>query len=57
MTITLTDEGKGFDLNTAEMENGIANMNKRAQEINADLKLTTQIGQGTVVHLNLKQQG
>jgi len=47
----LSDNGKGFDLDTAALSNGLHNMRKRAHEMGADLEIKSQIDHGTFVTL------
>ena len=59
--MTIRDDGAGF--NKEHLSNrpsgehvGLGIMQERAQRINAELAITSQIGQGTVVMLTLPQQ-
>jgi len=45
------DDGKGFDIETTELSNGIHNMNKRAQEIHGKLSINSKINEGTIITL------
>ena len=60
LSLMIKDNGIGFDAlkqgeDTAKRGgNGIRNMNLRADEINGELKITSRIGQGTMVLLNMK---
>lgn len=47
----VSDNGKGFDLETAELSNGLHNMRKRAHEMGAELEVQSEIGIGTFVTL------
>ncbi|WP_250434648.1 tetratricopeptide repeat-containing sensor histidine kinase [Hanstruepera flava] len=47
--ISIQDDGKGFDLNAIEYGNGLNNMKKRAEEINAKFKIESELGKGTTV--------
>jgi signal transduction histidine kinase len=51
LRITITDDGVGFDLDTATANGhfGIRGMHERAQQINADLHITSRLGEGTKV--------
>lgn len=53
LKIQVIDDGKGFDIKTTQMNNGIYNMKKRAQEINGELVLLSQIDKGTTVVINI----
>jgi len=48
---TISDNGKGFDITTIKKGNGLMNMEKRANEINAKLYLRSLPFEGTVVSL------
>jgi signal transduction histidine kinase len=54
VSISISDDGKGFDTKRDFEGNGLKNMHSRAREINADLKMTSEIGKGTSVDLSLK---
>ncbi|WP_299225055.1 sensor histidine kinase [uncultured Psychroserpens sp.] len=56
ISIIVEDDGKGFDLETTSMGNGIHNMKKRAQDIAAYLDINSTRGQGTSVNLKIKVQ-
>jgi signal transduction histidine kinase len=47
----VSDNGKGFDLKTVALSNGLHNMRKRANEMGADLEINSQIGLGTFLSL------
>ena len=51
LEITAEDDGKGFDMLTAEKGSGLINMEKRAELINAKLKLESQLEKGTILNL------
>ncbi len=46
LTITATDDGKGFDVASAEKGSGLINMKSRAELIDADLEITSQPNHG-----------
>jgi signal transduction histidine kinase len=46
---TITDNGEGFDISTIKKGNGLMNMQKRADEINARLCVRSTPHQGTVI--------
>ncbi|TYA74985.1 tetratricopeptide repeat-containing sensor histidine kinase [Seonamhaeicola marinus] len=50
---TITDNGKGFNIESVEEGNGLNNMTKRATDINADISYISTIGEGTIVSLSL----
>ncbi|WP_100628286.1 tetratricopeptide repeat-containing sensor histidine kinase [Algoriphagus formosus] len=47
------DNGKGFDLEKVKVGNGLGNMQKRADEIEAILSVKSETGQGTEISLLL----
>ncbi|MDE0560956.1 tetratricopeptide repeat protein [Algoriphagus sp. NF] len=47
------DNGKGFDLEKVKAGNGLGNMQKRAEEIEASLSVKSEIGRGTEISLLL----
>nr|WP_223033676.1 tetratricopeptide repeat-containing sensor histidine kinase [Hanstruepera marina] len=47
--ISIQDDGKGFDLNAVEYGNGLKNMKKRAEEIEAKFKIESGLGDGTTI--------
>ena len=51
--VTISDNGKGFDLSTVEDGNGLSNMKKRAYDINADIYIDSKLDKGTTVQLKL----
>jgi two-component system, NarL family, sensor kinase len=57
-TLVVSDDGKGFDASTIEANEshlnlGIRNMHNRASLIGADFKLTSEIGKGTRIMIEL----
>ena len=52
--IKIQDNGHGFDSMNRSEGNGLANMKERANEIEADLKIYSQNGDGTFVELTVK---
>lgn len=54
MHIALTDNGKGFDLDTVQKGHGIDNMNIRATRIKGKLYMDTKPGKGTIISLRFK---
>ncbi len=53
--LSITDDGLGFDLNEAKNKgHGLTNMNKRAEEINAEFKIKPVKAKGTKINLTLK---
>ncbi len=51
--LALVDDGQGFDLRQAPGadHHGLRIMHERAEEVGADLEITSQIGKGTCIHL------
>ncbi len=54
MGVTITDDGKGFNMETVEKGNGLTNMKKRARDVNGTVEVTSQERKGTQVELNFK---
>lgn len=52
LLITATDDGVGFDIESAEKGSGLLNMKSRAALINARLDLTSQANQGVKLILH-----
>ena len=48
-TISVIDDGKGFDIHTVQKGNGLENLSKRTKELNGDLKIISHSGVGTEV--------
>ncbi|HRO75640.1 MAG TPA: sensor histidine kinase [Crocinitomicaceae bacterium] len=53
LTIIVKDNGKGFDTSETESGNGLRNMKKRADEINAVYHFSSRIGEGTKISLSV----
>ncbi len=51
LKFTVTDNGKGFDLETIQKGNGLHNMQKRSQGIGGDIQIDTNQNEGTKVTL------
>ncbi|BAO77637.1 two-component sensor histidine kinase [Winogradskyella sp. PG-2] len=51
LEISIEDDGSGFDLNTVEKGSGLINMEKRAELINTNFQLESQLNKGTILHL------
>lgn len=47
----IKDNGKGFDLNTTELGNGLANIEKRISEINGKVFVNSKINDGTIIQI------
>jgi ligand-binding sensor domain-containing protein/two-component sensor histidine kinase len=54
LILMVEDNGKGFDIKLPTNRNGVSNMNKRAELINADLEINSKLNIGTTVKLTLK---
>jgi len=52
LLIEIADDGKGFDINSAEKGAGLINMKNRADLIQADFNLHSAIKEGTTLKLN-----
>lgn len=53
ITISIQDNGKGFDMNTISFGNGLSNMEKRMNEIDGKLEINTKPSSGTKIILIL----
>ncbi|GAB4157710.1 MAG: hypothetical protein Tsb0033_09920 [Winogradskyella sp.] len=53
MIINIKDDGKGFDEKSVKLGNGLNNMKKRAEDINAQINIQSVINEGTLIHLTL----
>jgi signal transduction histidine kinase len=53
LTLTISDNGKGFDPDKVKHGNGLNNMQSRAAKIGAAYRLNTAPGQGTTITLQL----
>ena len=51
--VEVTDNGVGFELSEVTLGNGLSNMQKRAKDLNSELKLTSMLGQGTSIVFNI----
>lgn len=56
LIISAEDNGKGFDMTSAEKGTGLINMKNRAQLINAEFKLTSSQGNGMQLELKYPYQ-
>lgn len=54
LKIRISDNGKGFDLNSANSGNGIVSMKSRAAIMKANLKIETSKGEGTTLRVQVK---
>jgi signal transduction histidine kinase len=53
-TVTVSDDGVGFDESAVIEGQGVANMRSRAQAIDGALTLSTQPGRGTAIEVVLR---
>jgi signal transduction histidine kinase len=51
--VSIVDDGKGFDPKTANLGNGLYNMEKRMSQINGRIKITSEKNKGTEINLSL----
>ena len=51
--IKVSDNGKGFNLKTVELGNGLSNMEKRMGEINGSVIINSELEQGTEIILKI----
>jgi len=58
LTLSVSDDGNGFDPDTIDAEHhlGIRGMQERAEMISGVLDITSKPGQGTTVHLTVKEK-
>jgi len=53
LEIYISDNGKGFDVESIKRGNGLNNMQKRADELGAFLEMQSKPGEGTRVHIKI----
>jgi signal transduction histidine kinase len=51
LELTISDNGKGFDINAKSNRNGLKNIKKRAAEIDGVIEVISEPGKGTVTRL------
>ncbi len=51
LIISIADDGKGFDIKTVTLGNGLSNMEKRMSEIDGKVVIKTNINEGTTILL------
>ncbi len=49
VSITVTDDGVGFDIHTAKGGIGLKNLNKRALALNGNIEITSEPGKGSII--------
>lgn len=54
LEIKIADNGKGFDINTIEMGNGLENIQQRMDEIEGEINIESKIGNGTSINIKIK---
>jgi signal transduction histidine kinase len=54
--LSVTDDGKGFELKKQSKISGIANMRVRVASINGKLNIQSKLGEGTHVSVTIPQQ-
>ncbi len=55
ITIIISDNGRGFDLSQIKDGNGLKNMKKRAEDVDANLSIHSKQQNGTIVRLNINK--
>ena len=53
--IEISDNGKGFDIDTIDLGNGIVNMQKRIEEIGGVFKINSELDKGTHITISLNK--
>lgn len=53
LSMTISDDGAGFDTKAKQMGNGLINMQRRADEINAALNISSYLQTGTSIRLTV----
>ena len=51
--LSIADDGEGFDITNAANGNGLTNMRKRAQELEGEISLISELNKGTIIKLSL----
>ncbi len=54
--IEIKDNGKGFDMNSAAAGSGLNNLLSRSKMINAEINITSNPGEGTLVIISVKDE-
>lgn len=54
LTITVTDNGRGFDLKQTRLGNGLVNMRRRIEDMGGRFEMNSEPGRGCTVQLNLQ---
>lgn len=53
--LIISDDGKGFKIKRREEGIGLANMRRRAEQINAKLSIKSKLGEGTAIVIKLEE--
>ena len=53
LVLRVTDNGQGFDKETAKAGNGLRNIHERAREVNGEVKIISTPGKGTEIEFSL----
>lgn len=53
LTFVIKDDGKGFDIQTVEMGNGLSNIENRGSSIKGTVFIQSEINQGTEIRIHL----
>ena len=53
LQLSITDNGSGFDIHDTTSGNGLANMKKRAHDINGNFTIVSVIGKGTTITVDI----
>ena len=53
MSLTIKDDGDGFDSSTVFSGNGLKNLKSRSKEINGDLNIESSLNSGTTINLSV----
>ncbi len=54
LTVDLTDNGIGFDINDTKLGNGIKNIKKRAEAVNGKIEIISKVNGGTKIKFSMK---
>lgn len=54
LKIRISDNGNGFDMHSMNFGNGVISMRNRADVMKADLKIESNVGEGTTIRLQVK---
>lgn len=56
INIEITDNGKGFDIETVDFGNGLHNMKKRIEEVDGTFSIHSEINKGTTISVLLNKK-